>query len=132
MDSFFDENKQFEVLKEQYEEHGKLIVAYDFDDTVRPFRGSNCEQVIQLLKDLRPYAHLICFSARKPNETDMIKEYLESNDIPFDFINREWNGENIADNKMFYNQLLDDKAGLYESYRTLIKFLDWIKNERIT
>ena len=50
MDSFFDKETQVKVLLEQYYKHNKIIVAYDFDDTVHPFRGTSCEQVIELLR----------------------------------------------------------------------------------
>jgi len=123
MDSFFDKNRQLDVLLEQYENHEKIIVAFDFDDTVSPFRGESCEKVKQLIRDLRPYAHLICFTARTPDNQMEVKKYLRENNIPYDFINREWTGNEIS-GKLFYNQLLDDKAGLYESYTILTEFLE--------
>jgi hypothetical protein len=126
LDSFFDKDKQQNVLFEQYNKYGKLIVAFDFDDTVSPFRGDNCEQVKQLIRDLRPYAHLICFTARTPDKLEQVEKYLEANNIPYDFINKEWDGSEIT-GKLFYNQLLDDKAGLYESYLILREFLNQIK-----
>ena len=126
MDSFFDKSKQLKVLLEQYEKHGKIIVAFDFDDTVSPFRGESCEQIMQLIRDLRPYAHLICFTARTPENQAKVVDYLQTNDIPYDYINREWDGSEIS-GKLFYNQLLDDKAGLHESYTILTEFLKAVK-----
>ena len=123
MDSFFDKNRQLSVLLEQYERHGKIIVAFDFDDTVKPFRGEKCYNVIQLIRDLRPYAHLICFTARTPENQTEAERFLKENYIPFDYINREWTGKKI-EGKLFYNQLLDDKAGLYESYTILKEFFN--------
>ena len=125
-DSFFDRDRQLNVLLEQYEKHGKIIVAFDFDDTVSPFRGESCEQVKQLIRNLRPYAHLICFTARTPNNQIAAEEYLRANDIPFDYMNREWNGSEIK-GKLFYNQLLDDKAGLHDSYLILAEFLRTVR-----
>jgi myo-inositol-1(or 4)-monophosphatase len=121
-DSFFDKRKQLSVLLEQYKKHGKIIVAFDFDDTASPFRGESCEKVVQLIRDLRPYAHLICFTARTPENQRAAEAYLKVNNIPYDYINREWNGNDIS-GKLFYNQLLDDKAGLFESYTILSEFL---------
>jgi hypothetical protein len=126
MDSFFDKNKQLDVLLEQYEKHGKIIVAFDFDDTVSPFRGESCEKVVQLIRDLRPYAYLICFTARTPENQVEAEEYLKANRIPYDYINRGWQGDEIS-GKLFYNQLLDDKAGLYESYTILSEFLKKVR-----
>ena len=127
MDSFFDKDRQLEVLTEQYKRHGKIIVAFDFDDTVSPFRGDSCEQVGQLIRDIRPYAHLICFTARTPDRQTEAQEYLEKNNIPYDFINKEFDGSEMT-GKLYFNQLLDDKAGLYESYRILTDFLEIVKN----
>ena len=126
MDSFFDKNRQLKVLLEQYNKHGKIIVAFDFDDTVCPFRGESCEQAKQLIRDLRPYAHLICFTARTPDNQVAAVEYLKANDIPYDYINKEWDGSEIS-GKLFYNQLLDDKAGLHESYAILTEFLKAVR-----
>jgi len=126
MDSFFNQDRQLNVLLEQYKRFGKIIVAFDFDDTVSPFRGDSCEQVKQLIRDLRPYAHLICFTARTPENQAEAKVYLKTHNIPYDYINKEWNGNPIS-GKLFYNQLLDDKAGLYESYTILTRFLEIVR-----
>ena len=130
MDSFFNKEMQVQVLIEQYKNHGKIIVAFDFDDTVNPFRGSSCEQVIELIRELRPHAHLICFTARSIEEMGFVEQTLTDNDIPYDYINKEYDGSEIAGKKLFYNQLLDDKAGLYESYMILKNFLSIVKNKR--
>lgn len=119
-----------EVLKEQYKRHGKIIVAFDFDDTISPFRGQSCEMTRQLIRDLRPYAHLICFTARNPEELEMVKCSLTKNDIPFDYINKEFDGSEIIGKKIYFNQLLDDKAGLYESYCLLREFLTDLYTEK--
>jgi len=128
-DSFFDMNKQVDVLLEQYHNFGKIIVAYDFDDTVYPYRGKSCHQVQQLLRDLRPYATLILLTARAHERREGIEEFLKNNDIPFDFINKDPRGNEITTGKLLYNQLLDDKAGLRESYEILKDFLCRVKEE---
>lgn len=50
MDTFMDYTKSYEILREKYIEHGKIIVAYGFDDTVRLFRSSDCSMVIDIIK----------------------------------------------------------------------------------
>jgi hypothetical protein len=126
-DSFFDMNLQVDVLLTQYKRHGKIIVAFDFDDTVCPFRGNDCSKVIELLKRLRPYATLICFTARLGSRIDSAEQYLIKHQIPYDYINKQHDGSEIAvGTKLFYNQLLDDKAGLYESFLILEAFLERI------
>ena len=126
MDSFFDKKRQLDVLMEQYKKHGKIIVAFDFDDTVSPFRGEDCGMVMELIRNLRPHAHLICFTARTPDRHGQVAEYLKANDVPYDYINKEWDGREIC-GKLFYNQLLDDKAGLYDSFLILKEFLECVE-----
>ena len=66
---------------------------------------------------------MICFTARLNDELGFVEQYLISHDIPFDYINKEYDGSEIIGKKLFYNQLLDDKAGLYDSYMILKEFL---------
>lgn len=64
-----DQKRALGRLLIEYEKHGQLIVAFDFDDTVfntheRP--GWEYNQVIELLRKVQPYAHIICWSASVP------------------------------------------------------------------
>ena len=40
----------YERLSDAYEEHDRLIIAYDIDDTVRPYKSKSCEDVKALIK----------------------------------------------------------------------------------
>lgn len=53
----------------------------------------------------------------------MVEDYIIKQHAVFDYINREYDGSDIINKKVYYNILLDDKARLYESYLILDKFL---------
>ena len=42
-----------ERLITQYKKQDKLVIAYDFDDTVRPMYCANCDQVQSLLRKIK-------------------------------------------------------------------------------
>jgi hypothetical protein len=113
----------------QYKEHGKLIIAYDFDGTVRPYRdGENVDDVIKLLHRWKDHAHLICYTARDSKEIPFVKNYLDIHDIPYDYINRNFDGTlPEVGQKMLYNVFLDDKAGLYETWVILNTIIETIE-----
>jgi hypothetical protein len=105
-------------------------VAYDFDDTVHPFRGTDCSMVQQLIRDLEQYCTLIVFTARDTTDDKQYKyveNYLIENNIPFNYINKDFDGSEIKGFKPLYNQFLDDKTGLYSSYIILRLFLNWVR-----
>lgn len=57
-------------LKEAYLEHDRLIIAYDIDDTVRPYKSKSCEETKKLIRRakevLNPY--FIIYTANPHNE----------------------------------------------------------------
>ena len=110
-------------LKEAYLEHDRLIIAYDIDDTVRPYKSKSCEETKKLIRRakevLNPY--FIIYTANPHNEKNI--QFLNDENLPFDAIN-----ENVPEIgrygdglKIYYNLFLDDKAGLAEAYEALDK-----------
>lgn len=113
-------------LNDEYKKHGKIIVAYDFDGTVYDFHGEGYKfpRVIDLIQRVRPYAHLVVYTASKEERFPFIKQYLRDNNIPFDAINETPIGLNVPQGgKLYYNILLDDRAGLESALDTLEYFL---------
>lgn len=113
----------YQRIRNAYLEHDRLIIAYDLDDTVRPYKSSSCERVKKLIRRakeiLNPY--FIVFTANPHNEKNV--QFLEDENLPFDAIN-----ENVPEIgrygdglKIYYNLFLDDKAGLAEAYEALDK-----------
>ena len=131
-DSFFDRKILVERLKSDYSKYGHIIVAYDFDDTVKPSAPNyECNSVVKLLQLCSKLndIEMICFTARRM--TDQIKEVretLDSLNIRYDAINDDCYRikqeiEKTHESKVMYSVFLDDRAGLDSAYYTLIEFL---------
>lgn len=120
-----------ERLISQYKKQNKLVIAYDFDDTVRPMYCANCDQVQSLLKKIKDVinAYFIVFTSNK-NLGD-VRKYLDELEIPYDAINENAPFVPFKEGKIFYNVLLDDKAGLGETVNTLEQLLFLVKNEYV-
>lgn len=118
-------------LIEQFRNQEQLIIAYDFDDTVKPYHCSNCsdvESVLRQSKDiLNPY--FIVFTSN--SNYDEIKKYLDKYDIPYDAINTNAPFVPFKSGKIFYNVLLDDKAGLGHVVETLETLNYLVQNNKI-
>lgn len=117
-------------LRSELQKYGKLIIAYDFDYTVHPYRGESWtfEYVSNLLRKWRPYAHFVVFTASPKSRYPYIMEYLRKNNIPFETINEDVLKREEETRKIYYNVLLDDRAGLYETVKILEEILNDITN----
>lgn len=104
-----------ERLAREWHEHKELIIAYDFDNTVFDYHrdGEDYVSWTQVLHDAKEEgAYLIVFTAADESRYPHIREFLEENDIPYDSINEPKPGLNFTGRKLYYNILLDDRAGL--------------------
>jgi hypothetical protein len=120
-------------LIKEWKEHGELIIAYDFDNTVYDYHkeGHNYHEVIQLLRECKEYgAYLIVFTAAEDERHDFVKNFLGINDIPWDAINKNKPGLPFKGRKIYYNVLLDDRAGLESAVWALKMALMYLKEER--
>lgn len=126
----FSTNPSFllQRLISQYQKQDKLIVAYDFDDTVSPYWCANCTQVQSILRRLRDNIDTYFIVYTSNDDHDKIKKFLTANDIPFDSINENAPFAPTKEGKLFYNVFLDDKAGLGEVVNTLDQFLYLVQN----
>lgn len=121
-------------LVEEYKKYGKLIIAYDFDYTVHNYREEDTytyDVVMNLLREWRPYAKLVVFSASPESRFDYIKEYLNNHHVPFDAINEDIIARPYETRKIYYNVFLDDRAGLGEVVQILTEILKDIKENNI-
>ena len=120
-------------LIHQYKKQDRLIIAYDFDDTVRPYWCSSCEYVKSVLRIARDTlnAYFIVYTCN-PNH-DMITKYLDEEEIPYNSINQNapFIDESQISGKLFYNLFLDDKAGLKEAVEALDELCYLVYNKRI-
>lgn len=124
LDTFFSDQALLDKLLSVYREHKKIIIAYDFDDTIAPtYMASDCSEVMLLLKQMRPYADFICFTSN--TNTQKVLGYIQKHNIPCDYLNE--NTDYMVQKygpvrKVYFNILLDDKAGLGQAYRVLQNF----------
>lgn len=120
-----------ERLISQYKKQDRLIIAYDFDDTVCPMYSANCEDVKSIIRKLKSSinAFFIVFTSNK--DIDSIKEYLDEEEIPYNAINENAEFVPFKEGKIFYNVLLDDKAGLGETVNTLRQLIYLVENKHI-
>lgn len=116
-----DETCVQRILKE-WKEHGKLIIAYDYDNTVFDYykKGYTYDRVIALLKRCQKIgAHFIVFSTCTDPQYPVMIEYLNKHEIPFDKINENLDFVTFVGRKVYFNILLDDRAGLSAAYNIL-------------
>lgn len=139
-DTFFSNDRAVERLIHDYKEHQNLIIAYDFDDTVRPSKPNNsCDIVIKLLQICSKLQFtMICFTVRSgQSDVELVKGTCKSLGINCDYINedciqfKEEAKDMQYTHKIFYNIFLDDRAGLESACKTLVDFLDWFFTEPI-
>lgn len=123
----------YERLKRDYENHDRIIIAYDLDDTVRPYLTQDCSKVMDTIKRakkiLNPY--FIVYTANRDKKFNI--EWLNDNYMPWDSINSypDYSYFNkfktyAPDGKLYYNLLLDDKAGLDEALLALEKLISYV------
>ena len=122
--------KAVERLEKEYEEHGNLIIAFDFDNTIYDYHnaGLDMECTISALKKAYELGlELFCFTANKDHELvssvvektlgiPVSKQRINSSSLDHLFVGR----------KPFYSLLLDDRAGLDSSLRTLNQLIFFI------
>ncbi len=133
MDYYMVWDNFYNRLKLEYKKYGKLIIAYDFDDTVFNYHNNkemSNEDIIGLLRDWKDYGYLICFTSRP--DLKGVTDYLEQREIPYNSINKNMPGLPFGNNeKLYYNVLIDDRAGMSWAYIALETLLKEIKNGKI-
>jgi len=130
LDTYMKQDNVVQRLVNEYNLHGDLVVAYDFDNTVYDYHnmGDEYHRVIELIKKLGQIKgiELIVWTGSRKEKYGWIKEWLNENDIPFNKINENPYFFKSDSPKIFYSILLDDRAGLESSYNALLKFLNKI------
>lgn len=126
-------------LLEEYYRYGKLIVAFDYDNTIYDYHndGGNYSEVIELLKDCSKLGFEMILFTCEDDESKIIKKQIEcvgmgiGNHIEkYDVLLSPFTKSSLFSNsnKVYYNILLDDRAGLEESYEILKYVVDEIKS----
>lgn len=122
-DFFMDDDNCVKRLIEEHNKYGQLIIAYDYDNTVYDYykKGHKFNRVIELLRMCKREMnfHLTVFTSCNDDRIPEIKKYLTDNDIPFDSINETPDYIPFRGRKVYYNLLLDDRAGLSSAFKQL-------------
>ena len=131
-DPFMNREIVKDRLRNEYKKYGQLIIAYDFDYTVHSYREETWtyEFVMNLLREWRPYAKFVVFTASPITRYAYIKTYLKTHNLPFDKVNEEV-FERQRSRKIYYNVFLDDRAGLGETAEILTELLNEIKEGKL-
>ncbi len=125
-----NEQNNIDRLVSEYNQHKSLVVAYDYDNTVFDYhsKGHDYSEVIQLLDEAKSIGcYLIVFTAA--DDLNRVKDYLLTEQIPFDAINENPPFFKNRSRKIYYNILLDDRAGLLSAYNELKQTINIIKNQ---
>lgn len=127
-DHYLDYNKTYERLKGEYLHYSSLVIAFEFDDTICDKKGRLYNDLIILLNRLKENnCYLICFS--RTNDK-FVRDYLERNKIPFNDINTNPPFFQCRSKKIYYNALLDSRAGLLEVYNQLATLMNEIEIQK--
>lgn len=131
MTHFLDTDNCVKRLYKEYVKNKRLIVAIDFDDTVYDYsqNGSTFDQIIQVLKRCKTHNfYIVSWTASAPERYPFIKDHLSKlgievdsfneNPIPLPFGNHK---------KIYYNILLDDRAGLSAAVNILTETINFIE-----
>ncbi len=135
MDHFLSHSNCVTRLFEEWQKYGSLIVCYDFDNTVFDYnnKGYSYQQVIELLRECKQMGfHLTVFTSCNDDRFPEIKKYLQDNDIPFDGLNETPDFIPFKGRKVYFNILLDDRAGLSAAYDQLWKVIYSIRGYNAT
>ena len=130
MDEYLKPNASFFRLYDEYNKYGSLVIAYDFDNTVYDFhkKGNTYKQIIELLQELKKLnCTCICFTA---NEDEIfVRQWCGISGIPLDKLNENPDFFKSKATKIYYNVLLDDRAGLLQTYQELKLLTELIKKK---
>lgn len=111
-----------ERLEREWNEHGRIILAVDYDSTISYWKTienqKDIEKVIELVNKAQEVGcYVVIHTACDPSRYDEITKYCKSVGIKVNSIN-----ENPIDvpyggkqSKIFYNHQLCDRSGLCES-----------------
>jgi hydroxymethylpyrimidine pyrophosphatase-like HAD family hydrolase len=131
-DRFLHEWEVVDRLVAEWRLHKNLIIAFDYDNTIFDYHctGDSYPEVIELLKQCKEYgAILVCFTACTTDKFPAIDAYIRSKGIEYDGINISY-GPIVNSAKIYFNILLDDRAGLSSAFYCLQTALATMRRTR--
>lgn len=137
IDPYFDTQRCIDRLFEVYKKHGSIIIACDFDETIFPFHNPDdrFDGVIQTLQQCSELNwDIVIFTSGLNERHDTMREYCNANGINIRGININVKPEiNFGRDgaKIYYNILLDDKAGLWQATCILNGVVERVLHEKL-
>lgn len=135
INTFYNSEYLVKDLIRRYYELGTVIVAVDFDDTIFNYRKDptkDFKPVHDLLIRAKQLGFkLVIYTARNSSRWDEVIHFCNSINLEIDGLN-----EDVVElieptsGKIYYNILLDDKAGLWEACNVLSKVVSHIEYEK--
>jgi hypothetical protein len=121
-DPYFDTQRCVDRLYQWYKQHNTLIVAFDYDDTLYDFHkvGFKYTKIVKILKECEILGFtLIIFTAHTTEkECEDIKKIVNKKfKLHVKYVN--CSPVMPTTKKPYFNLLLDDKAGLGQTYNIL-------------
>lgn len=115
------------ILEEAYIKHKKLIVAFDFDNTVFDYhkKGIDFSKIINLLKECQDLDFILELFTSETSEDKLNWKIRYCTETLGLNINQIKNTNDLS--KVYANIYLDDKAGLYETFSRLKFLIEKIK-----
>ena len=113
-------------------DHKGIIIAFDFDNTVYDYYEKNYTytKVIDLLKECKNMGCVLILSTCcDESKFEFMKSECNKVGISIDYINESPPYIPFTGNKIYYNIMLDDRAGLSAAYEILYRTKERIKNE---
>lgn len=107
-------------LTSEWKEHDKIIIACDYDDTIKNWKFEDYETMDKTLGVLRQAkeigAFIVLFTASDEGRYPEMTEYCKRHGVILDSINKNPISLPYGNNgKIYANIFLDDRAGILES-----------------
>jgi len=132
-DFYMDDKNCISRLYEEYKKYQSLIIAFDYDNCVYDYykKGRKFDNVINLLRMCKELGfHLVVFTSCNDDRIPEIRKYLNDNNIPFHSINETPDYIPFQGRKIYYNILLDDRAGLASAFNILETVVYQIRSDK--
>lgn len=127
-----DDNSCINRLIDEYHKHGKLVIGFDFDNTIFDVhnRGGDYSQLIGILQECKKLGFILCLytAELRPEWLNWKIKYCKHFEIEPDYVNVSPLLEGT--DKPFFNLLLDDRASIEGSYYILYNVIYEILNTK--
>lgn len=124
-DRYLVEEQCYNRLLDEWKKFGSIIIAVKFDDTIYDInqRSASYPAVIDLVKKCKSLgAKIVIWTDRPESDYTLIEEHCIFKDIIIDGINKDIKKLYSSEcRKIYYDILLDDRAGLYSAVTLLTK-----------